>query len=120
MELPQVDIEGHEPGALDSAAALFDSFRVANVFMEYSPGIYERIANYNKTLEGVEMLRRWGWTDRQTNRQAGGARALDGQTCGRAGVRVQASRNCRAGVQRFVGPFSSNAGLGSREPQATR
>ena len=40
--LLKADVEGFEAGVLRGCAALLKSYRVENIFMEYSPGVAER------------------------------------------------------------------------------
>jgi hypothetical protein len=54
--LLKVDVEGFEPRALKGAAQLFSKYKVENVLMEYSPGVYEVNHMWQDYHEMPEML----------------------------------------------------------------
>ena len=51
ISLPQVDVEGYEPSVVMSGTDLLRD-RVQNILLEYSPGIYERLRDF----EGLSTL----------------------------------------------------------------
>eukprot|EP00884_Botryococcus_braunii_P021704 jgi/Botrbrau1/8217/Bobra.0392s0013.1 len=56
VALIKFDVEGFEPTAFASASRLFDNYRVENLCMEYSPGVYEREAKWDQLHEWPDML----------------------------------------------------------------
>eukprot|EP00884_Botryococcus_braunii_P021699 jgi/Botrbrau1/8212/Bobra.0392s0010.2 len=56
VALIKFDVEGFEPTAFASASKLFDNYRVENLCMEYSPGVYEREGKWDQLHEWPDML----------------------------------------------------------------
>eukprot|EP00798_Chlamydomonas_sp_ICE-L_P025661 gene25661-11326_t len=54
--LLKIDVEGYEPAVIRSAERLMAKSSIANILLEYSPGIPERSRNYEGMLELPLML----------------------------------------------------------------
>ncbi|DBA86663.1 TPA: hypothetical protein ACH3X1_005126 [Trebouxia sp. C0004] len=54
--LLKADVEGHEPGVIQSAKDLLESYKVNHVVMEYSPGSWEVHFKWDEYSELAQML----------------------------------------------------------------
>ncbi|KAK9906760.1 hypothetical protein WJX75_007525 [Coccomyxa subellipsoidea] len=54
--LMKLDVEGFEPTAFQSSKGILDSYKVDNVIMEYSPGVYDVGKRWDEYLDWPRML----------------------------------------------------------------
>ena len=54
--LMKVDVEGFEWSVMKGAAGLLSSYNVENIIMEYSPGVFERVMNFEGIISTITML----------------------------------------------------------------
>ncbi|CAL8462169.1 g1700 [Coccomyxa elongata] len=52
----KLDVEGFEPTAFQSSKGILDSYKVENVIMEYSPGVYDVGERWDEYLDWPRML----------------------------------------------------------------
>eukprot|EP00884_Botryococcus_braunii_P020614 jgi/Botrbrau1/7236/Bobra.0021s0020.1 len=65
IQILKIDVEGYELSVMATAQSLFDEDRVRNLFLEYSPGVYETNAMLKEYIGWPRMLVRlqeWGFT----------------------------------------------------------
>ncbi|KAK9842464.1 hypothetical protein WJX81_001323 [Elliptochloris bilobata] len=56
VALLKMDVEGFEPTAFESAKGVLDTFKVENIVMEYSPGVYDTTNRWDDYPDWPRML----------------------------------------------------------------
>ncbi|KAK9785855.1 hypothetical protein WJX73_004640 [Symbiochloris irregularis] len=56
VALMKLDVEGFEPVAMESAKGILDAHKISNVFMEYSPGVYDVNNRWEDAPDWPKML----------------------------------------------------------------